>query len=89
MIHIAVDVKTKKEILALEVTDEKVHDGRKIMPKLIEPILKNNNHIKINSVFYVIAPMIVMRILSIFKIKGFVLLQSRLERIPSSLPKTK
>jgi hypothetical protein len=47
-IHIAVDVKTK-EILALEVTDEKVHDGRKIMPKLIEHILKNNNHIKIKS----------------------------------------
>ena len=47
-IHIAVDVKTK-EILALEVTDEKVHDGRKIMPKLIEYILKNNNHIKIKS----------------------------------------
>ncbi len=31
-IHIAVNIKTK-EILALEVTDEKVHDG-KIMPKL-------------------------------------------------------
>jgi len=33
------------------------------------------------------ALMIVMRILSIFKIKGFVP-QSRLERIPSSLSKT-
>jgi Transposase DDE domain len=48
-IHIAVDIKTK-EILALEFTDEKVHDGRKIMPKLIEHILTNNNHIKIMSV---------------------------------------
>ena len=38
-----------KEILALEVTDEKVHDGRKVMPKLIEHILKNNNNIKIKS----------------------------------------
>ena len=48
-IHIAVNIKTK-EILALEVTDEKVHDG-KVMPKLIEHILKrnDNNDIKINS----------------------------------------
>jgi hypothetical protein len=34
-IHIAVNTKTK-EILPLEVTDEKVHDGRKIMPKFVE-----------------------------------------------------
>ena len=47
-IHVAVNIKTK-EILALEVTDEKVHDG-KIMPKLIEQILENNNNIKIKSV---------------------------------------
>lgn len=48
-IHIAINIKTK-EILALEVTDEKVHDG-KVMPKLIEHILKrnDNNDIKINS----------------------------------------
>jgi hypothetical protein len=47
-IHIAVNIKTK-EILALEVTDEKVHDG-KVMSKLIEHILKkNNNDIKIKS----------------------------------------
>jgi hypothetical protein len=39
-IHIAVvNTKTNKEILALEVTDEKSHDG-KVMPKLIENILK-------------------------------------------------
>lgn len=47
-IHIAVNIKAK-EILALEVTGEKVHDG-KIMPKLIEHILKrSNNNIKIKS----------------------------------------
>jgi hypothetical protein len=46
-IHIAVDIKTK-EILVLEVTDEKSHDG-KVMPKLIEHILKNNKNNKINS----------------------------------------
>ncbi len=46
-IHVAVNIKTK-EILALEVTDEKVHDG-KVMPKLIEHILKNNNNIIIKS----------------------------------------
>jgi hypothetical protein len=47
-IHIAVNVKTK-EILSLEVTDEKVHDA-KVMIKLVERILKNNNNININSV---------------------------------------
>ena len=46
-IHIAVNIKTK-EIPALEVTDEKVHDG-KIMPKLIEQVLENSNNIKIKS----------------------------------------
>ena len=41
-IHIAgVDVNTK-EILSLEVTDEKVHDG-KIMEQLVEPVLENKN----------------------------------------------
>jgi hypothetical protein len=46
-IHIAVNIKTK-EILALEVTDEKSHDG-KVMPKLIEHVLKrNNNNVKSN-----------------------------------------
>ncbi len=37
-IHVAVDIKTK-EILALEVTDEKVHDS-KMMKKLVENVLK-------------------------------------------------
>ena len=36
------NIKTK-EILALEVTDEKVHDGRNYA-KLIEHILKRNNN---------------------------------------------
>ncbi len=43
-IHVAVNIKTK-EILALEVTDEKVHDGRE-MKALVERVLernKNNN----------------------------------------------
>ena len=40
-IHVAVNVKTK-EILALEVTDEKVHDG-KMMCILVDRILKQNN----------------------------------------------
>ena len=50
-IHVAVNIKTK-EILALEVTDERVHDG-KVMDKLIEHVLKSNNNgsaIKIKSV---------------------------------------
>jgi len=47
-IHIAANVKTK-EILSLEVTDEKVQDG-KVMVKLVERILKSNNNININSV---------------------------------------
>jgi hypothetical protein len=46
-IHVAVNTKTQ-EILALEVTDEKSHDG-KVMPKLIEHVLENNNDIKIES----------------------------------------
>ncbi len=49
-IHIAVNIRTK-EILALEVTDGKVHDG-KVMPKLIEHILKNNNNIRIKSALF-------------------------------------
>src|SRR6476620_4836160 len=53
-IHIAVvNIKTNKEILAfLEVTDEKAHDGRKVMPRLIKHILKRNGNkdIKIKSI---------------------------------------
>jgi Transposase DDE domain len=48
-IHVAVNVKTKA-ILSLEITDEKIHDG-KVMDKLVEHILKsNNNNINIKSV---------------------------------------
>ncbi len=39
--HVAVNIKTK-EILGLEVTDEKVHDG-KMMKKLVKHDLNNNN----------------------------------------------
>jgi hypothetical protein len=46
-IHVAVDIKTK-EILALEVTDEKVHDS-KLMKNLVEGVLNNNHNIKIKS----------------------------------------
>jgi len=52
-IHVAVDIKTK-EILALEVTDEKVHDG-KMLRKLVNHVLDSSNSrgpnkIKIKSV---------------------------------------
>ncbi len=46
-IHVAVNIKTK-EILALEVTDEKVYDG-KVMKNLVEGVLNNNHNIKIKS----------------------------------------
>ncbi len=46
-IHVAVDINTR-ELLALEVTDEKLHDG-KIMEQLVEQVLENKN-IKIKSV---------------------------------------
>jgi hypothetical protein len=36
-IHVAVDIKTK-EILALDVTDEKIHDGR-MLKKLVDHVL--------------------------------------------------
>ena len=47
-IHVAVNIKTK-EILALEVTDEKVHDG-KILKKLVNNVLDNHDKKKIKSV---------------------------------------
>ncbi len=46
-IHVAVDIKTK-EILALKVTDEKVHDS-KVMKNLVEGVLNNNRNVKIKS----------------------------------------
>ncbi len=42
-IHLAVDIK-KKRILSLEVTSEKVHDG-KVLPKLVDDITIKNNKI--------------------------------------------
>jgi hypothetical protein len=49
-IHVAVDIKTK-EILALEVTDEKVHDSR-IMRRLVKHVLDNHDkeNVRIKSV---------------------------------------
>ena len=40
-IHVAVNIKTK-EILALEVTNETVHDG-KILPKMVNHVLDNSD----------------------------------------------
>jgi hypothetical protein len=40
-IHKAVNIKTK-EILALEVTDEKVHDCSRMLKKLVNHILDNS-----------------------------------------------
>jgi hypothetical protein len=48
-IHIAVNVKTKK-ILAMKVTDEHVHDS-KVLPELIEDIIKSDNMISIGKLF--------------------------------------
>jgi len=39
-IHVAVNIKTK-EILALEVTDEKVHDDSRMLKKLVNHVLDN------------------------------------------------
>lgn len=47
-IHIAVDIATK-EILALDVTDEKIHDGR-ILKKLVGHVLDNHDKKRIKSV---------------------------------------
>lgn len=46
-IHVAVNIKTK-EIIALEVTDEKMHDS-KVMKNLVEGVLNNNHNIRIKS----------------------------------------
>ena len=47
-IHVAVNVKTK-EILALEVTDEKAHDG-KLLKKLVNNVLDSQDKKKIKPV---------------------------------------
>ncbi len=46
-IHVAVNIKTK-EILAVKITDEKVHDS-KVMKNLVEGVLNNSHNIKIKS----------------------------------------
>src|SRR3954452_25094141 len=46
-IHIAINIKTK-QILALEVTDEKVYDS-KVLKNLIESVLNNNHNINLKS----------------------------------------
>ncbi len=66
-IHVAVNIKTK-EIIALEVTDEKVHDG-KVMKQLIEQVLNNNHNIKIKSFIGDAGAYDNMRISNIFKEK--------------------
>ena len=49
-IQVAVNIKTK-EILAPEVTDEKIHDSSKMLKKLVNQVLKIKSHrIKIRSV---------------------------------------
>ena len=40
-IHIAVDVKSK-EIISMQVTNEHVHDDSKVLPELVENIIKSN-----------------------------------------------
>ena len=47
-IHVAVNIRTR-EILALEVTDEKMHDG-KMMCRLVDRMLKQNNAVNIKTV---------------------------------------
>ena len=48
-IHVAVNIKTKEILLWREVTDEKVHDG-KILKKLVNYVLDNQDKKKIKSV---------------------------------------
>ncbi len=44
-VHVAVNIRTKKEILALEATDEKIHDG-KMLKKLVEDVVLKINQDK-------------------------------------------
>jgi flagellar motor component MotA len=66
-IHVAVDIKTK-EVLALEVTDEKAHDS-KMLKKLVNNVLDNQDKKKIKSVLADGAPMIQIPTSNISKIK--------------------
>jgi len=48
-IHVAVNVKTKK-ILSMKITDEHIHDS-KMLPELIENIIKSDNTVSIGKLF--------------------------------------
>ena len=71
-IHVAVNAKTK-EIHALEVSDEKTHDGKKILKKLVNHVLDSSrgpNTIKIRSVLADgMEPMTQMQTFDIWRIK--------------------
>ncbi len=49
-IHIAVNIKTKKILAMMKVTDEHVHDG-KALPELIDGIIKSDKKITIGKLF--------------------------------------
>jgi hypothetical protein len=69
-IHIAIDITILKKYTCFKSLGwwESAYDGRKVMPNLIDHILKNNNNIIIkSSALEVMALMIVMKILNIFK----------------------
>ena len=70
-IHVAVNIKTK-EILALEITDEKVHDG-KLLKKLVDHVLdSSSSELNMAKVKSVLADGAVIQIptFSIWRIKG-------------------
>lgn len=70
-IHIAVNIKTK-EILALEATDEKVHDGR-MLKKLVDHVLNTISTYTKNLIRYSLLGMDLMiqiQTFSIFRKKG-------------------
>ena len=66
-IHIAVNAKSKK-ILSMRVTDEHVHDI-KVLPELIDDIIKSDNVITIGKLLVLMALMI-LQYIQIFGRKG-------------------
>ena len=68
---LAVDIKTKQQILALEVTDEKSAYDSKVLKNLIESVLNNNHNINLKSFIRVMEPTIVTGISNIWRKKGF------------------
>ena len=68
--HVAVNTNTG-EILALEATNEKVHNG-KMMRRLVDRMLKQNNALlSTSNQFWKTGPMTAMRVSSIFKRKRY------------------